>query len=83
MTSVDMTLARCYGAPMTPFAKYLKSRGGSITRANPELLRISKETGYAVETLYLAAVGRKGSKALEIAIGRYKQEPLRRKRRAN
>lgn len=63
-----------YGASMNQLAKYIKSKGGALYRLNPVILRLAEETGYSVETIYRAAIG-KGtvkSKAVEIALGRYK-----------
>lgn len=59
---------------MNKLAEYIKAKGGSLYRRNPIIQRIAEETGYSVETIYRAAIG-KGtirSKSVEIALAKYK-----------
>lgn len=60
--------------PMRPFHAYLRSTG-SMTTGNPELVRISKRTGYSPDHLYRVALGHRPAssrcaKAVCQAIGR-------------
>lgn len=68
---------------MNQLAEYIKAQtGGAIYRKNPVIERIARETGYSVETVYRAAVG-KGeirTERVRVALAKYKA-PTRRKRK--
>jgi hypothetical protein len=54
----------------SPFYQHLKA-AGSMTRTNPELQRLSKETGYSTEHLFKVATGRRGaSRPLAVAVSK-------------
>jgi hypothetical protein len=56
--------------PRSPFYEHLKA-AGSMTRTNPELKRLSEETGYSTEHLFKVATGRRGaSRPLAVAISK-------------
>lgn len=63
---------------MNPLAEYIKQKGGSLYRRNPVIQRIAEETGYSVETVYRAAIGAGTirSRAVEIALGKYKPKEV-------
>lgn len=64
---------------MNPLAQYIKEKGGSLYRPCPVIAKIAEATGYSPETVYLAALGRRSSKRLDMALAKYQPKKKGRK----